>query len=289
MRWGLVPSWFKEDDPSKLQFNTTNCRSDTIMEKQSFKVPLGKGRRCVVLADGFYEWQRCEGTNQKQPYFIYFPQIKTEKSGGVGAADSPENQEKVWDNWRLLTMAGIFDCWEPPAGGDVLYSYTIITVDACERLRDIHHRMPAILDGEEAVSKWLDFGDVSAQEAMKFIRPTENIAFHPVSPVVNNSRNNTPECLAPVDLAAKKELKPSGSSQKMLQWLATESPKKEAPKTPERDESGALQWSSQFLQKSPFRPRRGEAGLLRRWLLREDDEEEEEEEEEPAAKRPHSQ
>ncbi|KAL6074539.1 hypothetical protein STEG23_014481, partial [Scotinomys teguina] len=79
MRWGLVPSWFKESDPSKLQFNTSNCRSDTIMEKQSFKVPLGKGRRCVVLADGFYEWQRCQGTSQRQPYFIYFPQIKTEK------------------------------------------------------------------------------------------------------------------------------------------------------------------------------------------------------------------
>ncbi|PNI32001.1 HMCES isoform 7, partial [Pan troglodytes] len=161
MRWGLVPSWFKESDPSKLQFNTTNCRSDTIMEKRSFKVPLGKGRRCVVLADGFYEWQRCQGTNQRQPYFIYFPQIKTEKSGSTGAADSPENWEKVWDNWRLLTMAGIFDCWEPPEGGDVLYSYTIITVDSCKGLSDIHHRMPAILDGEEAVSKWLDFGEVS--------------------------------------------------------------------------------------------------------------------------------
>lgn len=53
MRWGLVPSWFKESDPSKLPFNITNCRSDTMMEKRSFKVPLGKGRRCVVLADGF--------------------------------------------------------------------------------------------------------------------------------------------------------------------------------------------------------------------------------------------
>lgn len=65
-------------------------------------------------------------------------------------------------------------------------------------------RMPAILDGEEAVSKWLDFGEVSTQEALKLIHPTENITFHPVSPVVNNSRNNTPECLAAVDLQAKK-------------------------------------------------------------------------------------
>uniref|UniRef100_A0A8C9DLC6 Abasic site processing protein HMCES n=1 Tax=Prolemur simus TaxID=1328070 RepID=A0A8C9DLC6_PROSS len=234
MRWGLVPSWFKEDDPSKLQFNTTNCRSDTIMEKRSFK-----------------------------------------------SADGTESREKVWDDWRLLTMAGIFDCWEPPEGGEVLYSYTIITVDACKRLSDIHHRMPAILDGDEAVSKWLDFGEVSAQEAMKLIHPTENITFHPVSPVVNNSRNNTPECLAPVDLVVKKEPKPSGSSQKMLQWLATKSPKKEEPKTPQQEESGVPRWSSQFLQHSPLPRKRGGAGLLQRWLKRE--------EEEPAAKRAHSQ
>uniref|UniRef100_A0A2K5NC00 Abasic site processing protein HMCES n=1 Tax=Cercocebus atys TaxID=9531 RepID=A0A2K5NC00_CERAT len=283
MRWGLVPSWFKESDPSKLQFNTTNCRSDTIMEKRSFKVPLGKGRRCVVLADGFYEWQRCQGTNQRQPYFIYFPQIKTEKcSGRISAHYSPENWEKVWDNWRLLTMAGIFDCWEPPEGGDVLYFFFFFTVDSCKGLSDIHHRMPAILDGEEAVSKWLDFGEVSTQEALKLIHSTENITFHAVSSVVNNSRNNTPECLAPVDLVVKKELKASGSSQRMLQWLATKSPKKEDSKTPQKEESDVPQWSSQFLQKSSVPTKRGTAGLLEQWLKRE-------KEEEPVAKRPYSQ
>ncbi|XP_047638253.1 abasic site processing protein HMCES isoform X2 [Phacochoerus africanus] len=240
MRWGLVPSWFKEADPSKLQFNTTNCRSDTIMEKRSFK------------------------------------------SGSMGAADNPEDWEKVWDNWRLLTMAGIFDCWDPPEGGDCLYSYTIITVESCQGLNDIHHRMPAILDGEEAVSKWLDFGEVSAQEALKLIHPTENIAFHPVSTVVNNFRNDTPECLLPVDLLVKKEFKPSGSSQKMLQWLATKSPKKEDPKTPKKAEPDVPQWSSQFLQKSPGPLKRSSAGLLERWLKQE-------KEEEPMAKRPHTQ
>lgn len=65
-------------------------------------------------------------------------------------------------------------------------------------------RMPAILDGEEEVSKWLDFGEVSTQEALKLIHPTENITFHPVSCVVNNTRNNTPECLAPLNLLLKK-------------------------------------------------------------------------------------
>lgn len=101
-------------------------------------------------------------------------------------------------------MAGIFDCWESPEG-DLLYSYTIITVDSCKSLNDIHPRMPAILDGEEEVSKWLNFGEVSTQEALKLIHPTENITFHPVSSVVNNSRNNTPKCLAPVNLLVKKD------------------------------------------------------------------------------------
>lgn len=64
--------------------------------------------------------------------------------------------------------------------------------------------MPAILDGEEAVSKWLDFGEVSAQEALKLIHPTENIAFHPVSSMVNRSWNNAPECLLPLHLLTGK-------------------------------------------------------------------------------------
>ncbi|XP_005596276.1 abasic site processing protein HMCES-like [Equus przewalskii] len=277
MRWGLVPSWFKENDPSKLPFNITNCRSDTIMEKRSFNVPLGKGRRCVVLADGFYEWKRCRGTYDRQPYFIYFPQTKSEKLGSIGAADSPEDWNKVWDNWRLLTMAGIFDCWEPLQGGDHLYSYTIITVDACKVLNDVHQRMPAILDGEEAVSKWLDFGEVSTQEALKLIHPTENITFHPVSSVVNSSRNDSVECLAPIDLSVQKELKAKGCSQKMLQWLATKSPKKEDPKTPQKTESDVRQ----FLPKSPSSVKRSSAVLLEQWLKQE-------KEEEPVTKQLHS-
>ncbi|XP_047390741.1 abasic site processing protein HMCES isoform X2 [Sciurus carolinensis] len=236
MRWGLVPCWFKEADISKLPFNITNCRSDTIMEKRSFK------------------------------------------PGGGEAAHSPECWAKLWDNWRLLTMAGIFDCWEPPEGGELLYSYSIITVDSCSSLTSIHPRMPAILDGEEAVSKWLDFGEVPAQEALKLIQPTENITFHPVSSVVNNSRNNTPECLTPLSLVVKKEPKASGSSQMMMQWLTTKSPKKEAPRSPQKDKPAVPQWSSQFLQKSPLPTKRGAPGLLERWLKRES--------EEPAAKRP---
>ncbi|XP_012860006.2 abasic site processing protein HMCES [Echinops telfairi] len=278
-----VPEWRDADKYQPSYNKSPQSSSPVLLSRLHFdKVPLGKGRRCVILADGFYEWQRCQGTSQRQPYFIYFPQIKTEKSDSVGALDSPEEWEKVWDNWRLLTMAGIFDCWAPPEGGDTLYSYTIITVDSCKGLNDIHHRMPALLDGDEAVSKWLDFGEVSTQEALKLIHPTENITFHPVSSLVNNSRNNTPQCLAPVDILVKKELKASGSSQKMLQWLATKSPKKEDYKTLQKEESDVPQWSSQFLQRSPLPTKRGSAALLEQWLKRE-------KQEEPLKKRPHCQ
>ena len=111
MRWGLVPSWFKGADPSKLQFNTPSCCSDTITEKRSFKVPLGKGRRCVVLADGFCERQPCQARSQRQPYFIYFPQIKTkvrERGCCIGTWGLGESlgQLEVADNGRDLWLLG---------------------------------------------------------------------------------------------------------------------------------------------------------------------------------------
>ncbi|MEQ2173786.1 hypothetical protein GOODEAATRI_001045 [Goodea atripinnis] len=74
MRWGLIPAWFKENDPSKMQYSTSNCRSENILEKKSYKDPLLKGQRCVIMADGFYEWRR--NGKEKQPFFIYFAQKK---------------------------------------------------------------------------------------------------------------------------------------------------------------------------------------------------------------------
>ncbi|XP_038267357.1 abasic site processing protein HMCES isoform X2 [Dermochelys coriacea] len=222
MRWGLVPAWFREADPSKMQYKTCNCRSDTMMEKLSYK------------ADG-------------------------------------KDDDEEWKGWRLLTMAGIFDCWEPPDGGDALYTYTIITVDASKGLSDIHNRMPAILDGDEAIRKWLDFTEVSTQEALRLIHSTENIAFHPVSTIVNNSRNNTPECLAPIGLGPKTETKVSTSSKMMLDWVKNKSPKKEEGDLP--------RWSSQFIQIAA--PKRTSAGLMHQWLKKDEGD--------PCAKKPKTQ
>ncbi|NXB41872.1 HMCES protein, partial [Leucopsar rothschildi] len=261
MRWGLVPSWFKQDNPSKLQFNTSNCRSDTMLSKSSYKGALLKGKRCVVLADGFYEWQQ-QQSGGKQPYFIYFPQTKD-------AMDKEMEGDGEWKGWRLLTMAGIFDCWEPPGGGEMLYTYTIITVDASKDVSFIHHRqvragkgvagMPAILDGDEAIRKWLDFAEVPTKEAVKLIQPTENIVFHPVSTFVNNIRNNTPECVARIELGAKKEAKATPSNKVMMDWL-----KSSQEGSPQKKENDLPKWTSQFIH-SPS-PKKTSASVLQQWL-----------------------
>ncbi|XP_061474333.1 abasic site processing protein HMCES isoform X2 [Rhineura floridana] len=261
MRWGLVPAWFKEADPSKMQYNTSNCRNDTMMAKPSYKEPLVQGKRCVVLADGYYEWQPRNG--QKQPYFIYFPQTEEETFNKQDATDEDEDTKGK----KLLTMAGIFDCWEPLDGGEALYSYTIITVNASESLSSIHHRMPAILDGDEAVRKWLNFAEIHTQEALRLIHPTENLAFYPVSTIVNNSRNNTPECIVPIELNLKKDTKVSASSKMMMNWLKNKSHKKE---------DGLPRWSSQFIQTPP--PKKTSSSLMHQWLKKEDGE--------PSAKQP---
>lgn len=250
MRWGLVPSWFKESDPLKMQYHTSNCRSDGMMQKKSYKEPLMRGRRCVVLADGFFEWQKRDG--EKQPYFIHFPQT----------LEKEEVDGEEWSGRRLLTMAGLFDCWRSPSGGEELYTHTIITVSASKAMDWVHERMPAILDGEEAVHKWLDYGEVPVSEAIKLIHPTECIALYPVSTLVNNSRNDSLECIKPIKLEVKKEAKPSASSKLLKNWLQNPSPKKEDTGSP-------------MPVKVETKKR---AGLMHMWLQKS---------EEPLAKKPH--
>ncbi|KAK2914726.1 abasic site processing protein HMCES [Channa argus] len=278
MRWGLIPAWFKEKDTSKMQYSTNNCRSENILEKKSYKDPLLKGQRCVILADGFYEWKRQE--KDKQPFFIYFPQgpsqgktearddrtasvCNNDKSGTECPAEEAstgltEEDEELseWKGWTLLTMAGLFDCWKPPGGGEPLYTYTVITVNASPNLQSIHDRMPAILDGEEEVRKWLDYGEVKSLDALKLLQSKNILAFHPVSSLVNNSRNNSPQCIQPIDLNSKKEPKPTASSKMMMTWLTSSAPAKRK----ESNTSGSKEHESkaETHRKSP--------GALQQWL-----------------------
>ncbi|XP_066926341.1 abasic site processing protein HMCES-like [Clytia hemisphaerica] len=128
MQWGMVPSWHK-GDPKKFNFNMINCRCDTITEKKSFAKALEHGQRCVVLAEGFYEWHAENGN--KQPYYI---QLKDSITPHLQFNKEIENEEDgscqtKKSGKQLLTMAGLFDKHVSEEQGE-LYTYTIITVDS---------------------------------------------------------------------------------------------------------------------------------------------------------------
>ncbi|KAI1890880.1 hypothetical protein AGOR_G00158160 [Albula goreensis] len=264
MRWGLVPAWFRENDPNKMQYSTSNCRSESLLEKKSYKDPLLKGQRCVILADGFYEWKR---EKEKQPFFIYFPQCQeAQSSGSKGdtlAQGEEEEKDSEWTGWRLLTIAGLFDSWTPPCGGETLYTYTVITVNASPNLQSIHDRMPAVLDGEEEVRRWLDYGEVRSLDALKLLQSKDTLTFHPVSSFVNNSRNNSPECLQPVELGGKKDSRPSASSKMMMSWLKSATPgKRKAPEEDTKDNNPLRGEKDKHGQPSK------DTGPLQKWLLK---------------------
>ncbi|NWT06356.1 HMCES protein, partial [Mionectes macconnelli] len=257
MRWGLVPSWFKNDDPSKLQWGGSNCRSEGGLKKSSYKGALLKGKGGVVLADGGGEWQQ-QQSGGKGGDFIYFPR-------GGDAVDEGTGGDEEWKGWGGLTMAGIFDCWGGPSGGEMGGTYTIITVDASGGVSFIHHGgvragkgaagMPAILDGDEAIRKWLDFAEVRGGEAVKLMGGTENVVFHPVSGGVNSIRNGGAECVAPIELGGGEEVKANPSNTVLLGWL-----KSSQEGSPQRGGNDLPKWGGQFIH-SPS-PKKGGADIL---------------------------
>ena len=168
MRWGLIPAWAKS--PS-LGNRMINARAETVAEKPSFRTAL-RQRRCLVLADGFYEWQRTEA--RRQPMRI------TLKSR------------------EPFAFAGLWDTWRDPKG-DIVSSCTIITTAANDLLSPIHDRMPVILPrGLE--SFWLDhhIQDHVALSDVLAPYPSAAMEAFEVSSLVNSPSNNGPEVLAPV-------------------------------------------------------------------------------------------
>jgi putative SOS response-associated peptidase YedK len=175
MHWGLVPMW--AESPS-VGSRMINARAETIMTKNAFR-PAFEARRCLIPADGFYEWQKLGGDpKRKQPMFIR------------RADDAP------------LAFAGLWEVWRDrndPKGGS-LRSATIITTQANETMAPIHDRMPVILAAADW-EQWLDPGGRDLERLRRLLVPTaEPLALHPVSTAVNNVRNDGPELIAPVEL-----------------------------------------------------------------------------------------
>ncbi len=165
--WGLTPRWRAEGAASRLLIN---ARSETLHEKPTFRNAFRKGR-CLVIASGFYEWQKKDGV--KQPVYIT---MKRNDS---------------------FAMAGIFEPGVTKNGDEALFC-VILTTEANETLRDVHNRMPVIL-AKSAENLWLNT-DAPLQDISKILVPTDSseIRWHRVSPIVNSPRNNSPECIVPI-------------------------------------------------------------------------------------------
>jgi putative SOS response-associated peptidase YedK len=179
MRWGLIPSWAKD---MKIGASLINARADTLATKPSFRTAF-KRRRCLIPADGFYEWKKGEGKT-KQPFYIRLKK------------DYP------------FAFAGLWEHWEGPDNSAV-DSCTIVTTDANDTLRPLHERMPVILP-EEDFDRWLDPKEEDAAqlgELLKPYPPEEMIAF-PISTLVNNARNESPQCIEPLRDASAGRLFP---------------------------------------------------------------------------------
>jgi putative SOS response-associated peptidase YedK len=167
--WGLIPSWAKDPEiGSKL----INARAETLSEKPSFRTAFRR-RRCLVLADGFFEWKTIPGQQTKIPMFIHL------KTG------------------RVFAFAGLWEIWSP-ADGSEIRSCTIITTQPNQLLQNIHNRMPVILP-PESYSAWLDPEERSPASLTNLLAPypAEEMDAYPVSRLVNSPQNDVPECVQP--------------------------------------------------------------------------------------------
>ncbi|GAB4505068.1 MAG: SOS response-associated peptidase [Anaerolineales bacterium] len=167
--WGLIPSWAKYPSIGR---RLINARSETLTEKPAFRGAF-KYKRCLILADGFYEWQTRPGAKAKMPYFISLKER------------------------RPFAFAGLWDEWLAPGSGP-LKTCLIITTQPNELMIPLHHRMPVILRPDD-YAQWLNPAPQTPENLLPLLRPypADEMTAHPVSTLVNHPQNDCPECLLP--------------------------------------------------------------------------------------------
>ena len=165
-RWGLVPSWAKD---LSIGNRMINARAETLAEKPAFKAALRR-RRCLIPADGFYEWRK-EGDGHKTPMYIHL------RTG------------------EPFAFAGLYDQWHSP-DGSVIPSATIVTTSPNALVEGIHDRMPAIIRKED-YARWLSAEENDPASFSEILRPypAEEMEVHPVSPRVNRPVYDAPDCI----------------------------------------------------------------------------------------------
>lgn len=168
MKWGLVPSWAK--DPA-IGNKMINARAETLAEKPSYKRAF-QHRRCLVPADGFYEWVKTK--TGKAPIWI------------------------TLKNHDLLSFAGLWESWKAPSG-EPLDTFTIITTHANPQVHKVHDRMPVILNPKDE-DHWLDPQETNVLVLSSLLKPyAGELSFSPVSNRVNSPKNDDPECIKPIE------------------------------------------------------------------------------------------
>lgn len=168
LHWGLVPFWAKD---TKIGYRTINARAETVASKPAFRAAFRR-RRCLLAADGFYEWQAQSGG--KQPFYI------TLRDRGLFAFAG------LWEQWR-------------GANDEALESCTLIVTEANALMRPIHHRMPVILDPSDYAT-WLDPATDTKRELEALLKPypSESMVAYPVSREVNNPKHTDASCITPL-------------------------------------------------------------------------------------------
>jgi putative SOS response-associated peptidase YedK len=167
LRWGLIPNWAKDE---KIAYKTINARMETVDTAPSYRDAF-KNRRCLIPADGFYEWRRFGGP--KAPYSVGMKN------------DGP------------FLFAGLWEGWKSPGSYEWLRTCTIITTEANELLAQIHDRMPVILP-EEFHAVWLGESEMTDLKTLLRPFPADEMEMFEISPRVNSARNNDAEILRPV-------------------------------------------------------------------------------------------
>jgi putative SOS response-associated peptidase YedK len=168
LRWGLIPSWARD---TRIAYSTINARAESVSEKPAFRGTWRAGRRCLIPASGWYEWQT--SGKLKQPWFI-----------DAGAERNP------------LLLAGLWENWRGPDGAEIA-SCSIITVPANARIEHLHVRQPLVLEPD----RWRDWLTLAPANAAEFLRAAADLPYagRTVSRAVNNVRNDGPALLEAIE------------------------------------------------------------------------------------------
>jgi len=179
MKWGLIPFWTKRSPDYGSMMRTINCRDDSLIENRGMWNTMKQRKRCLVIAQGFYEWLKTgPGGKEKRPHFV------KRKDG------------------QLMCFAGLWDCVKYEDSEEKMYTYTVITTDSNKQLSFLHDRMPVILEpGSEGMKMWLDpTRNKWSKELQLLLKPfAGELDCYPVNQEVGKVGNNSPDFIIPID------------------------------------------------------------------------------------------